>query len=97
LVEIACFSDNGIFVPVGIVTTLGSAAGAGLGVAAGVELAGVELAAGAELTAGAELGVALSGFGASAACPNAIPEIRTTIHNPRICTSTGKTLPSRTA
>jgi hypothetical protein len=70
LVEIACFSDKGIFVPAGIVTTFGSTATA----------VGVVVTA----AAGAEPAAALSAFGVSAACPNAIPDNNKKVHALRI-------------
>jgi hypothetical protein len=74
LVEIACFSNKGILAPAGIVTTFGSAAD------------GKELAATAFADAGFVASVWLAEFAAAGAafCPNAIPEIRTTVKKTRI-------------
>src|ERR1700678_1081340 len=66
----ACFRDRGILVPAGMVKVFasGAAGAAGLGVAA---------------AGGAELADA-SGFGLSAVCANAIPEIRRNVRSSRI-------------
>jgi hypothetical protein len=82
LVEIACFSDKGIFVPAGIVTIFGSEAvvGAGLGAtAAGAAAAG---SARAVVDCGA------------ASCPSDIPEISNRANTNRITTSEGESSPA---
>src|SRR5580700_9981653 len=76
----ACARDKGIFVPAGIVITFRSEAAAVVGLGA---------------TTAAELAAALSGFCTSAACPNAIPEIRTTVKSPRIGTSKSQPISPR--
>jgi hypothetical protein len=74
----ACFSNNGIFAPVGIVLAWASAVEAAAAAAAGAALISEACAALAPL-AGAS-----AGFGVSAVCPKAIPEISKIVRIPRI-------------
>src|SRR5450631_2623851 len=83
LVEMACFSSNGILLPAGITAEFGSGASAGVTSAGEV----VSSFAGAGLSddvAPPALAAESTGFVVSGACPQAIPETSSTVKIARI-------------